>query len=546
MRINGKISGGVNVSGHHGTTNSKGVAILVKENLGIDIITSFSDNAGRYIVVQFKYHSELFCLVNLYAPNNDAPQFFSEIFSRLEKLEGHKILTGDFNLVLNTELDRNHSSINNDKSQLLLMEYMENHCLCDIWRDRNPNRKHYTWKRNKPTKQASRIDLCLVPQAISAWIERIEIKQSIRSDHMLLECEIIPDQSKKGPGIWKFNNTHLQNKRFIDYMNEVIDRNIKSTHDLKLDSAQMWEHIKLAIIYHAQQFSREEAYKKVTNVKFIEENIKTLLDAESLNDEDAQLLEKYSQDLETMNRERTLGAIFRSRAQWYNEGEKNTKYFFNLEKSRSGAKNMSKVIKNDGSEVTDQKEILAELKLFYESLYTSDPNVKFQEVNDTNICLSDQHSKELEGDIEAVELTTALKSLKRNKCPGGDGLTAELYVVFWAKLRNLLTEALNFAYKKGELHRSALTGVISLIPKKNKDNRIVANMRPITLLNVDYKLLEKVLANRLKPALQQLVNEDQKGFLPDRYIGANIRRVLDIMENSNANRSSHRSFKFRC
>ena len=60
-------------------------------------------------------------------------------------------------------------------------------------------------------------------------------------------------------------------------------------------------------------------------------------------------------------------------------------------------------------------------------------------------------------------------------------------------------------------------------------------MRPITLLNTDYKLVEKVLANRLKPALELLINEDQKGFMSNRCISANIRRILDLVENTDDN-----------
>ena len=56
------------------------------------------------------------------------------------------------------------------------------------------------------------------------------------------------------------------------------------------------------------------------------------------------------------------------------------------------------------------------------------------------------------------------------------------------------------------------------------------NLRLITLLNTDYKILEKCLANRLKPMLNHLINEDQKGFMADRKISMNIRRILDSIE----------------
>ena len=72
----------------------------------------------------------------------------------------------------------------------------------------------------------------------------------------------------------------------------------------------------------------------------------------------------------------------------------------------------------------------------------------------------------------------------------------------------------------GQLHDSALEGLITLIPKKGRDSRYIQNMRPITLLNVDYKLVEKVLANRIKPVLSHIIHPNQKGFLPKRHIGS--------------------------
>ena len=72
-------------------------------------------------------------------------------------------------------------------------------------------------------------------------------------------------------------------------------------------------------------------------------------------------------------------------------------------------------------------------------------------------------------------------------------------------------------------------GIISLIPKKDKDRSKLGNWRPITLLNIDYKLLAKVLSNRLKLLLPSLIDPDQTGYVPDRYIGENILLLSDIL-----------------
>ena len=89
------------------------------------------------------------------------------------------------------------------------------------------------------------------------------------------------------------------------------------------------------------------------------------------------------------------------------------------------------------------------------------------------------------------------------------------------------------AFETGHLHDSALKGVINLIPKKNKDTRFVKNLRPITLLNTDYKLIEKMLALCIKPVLHRLIHADQQGFMQKRRISYNIRCILDILDYVN-------------
>ncbi len=85
-----------------------------------------------------------------------------------------------------------------------------------------------------------------------------------------------------------------------------------------------------------------------------------------------------------------------------------------------------------------------------------------------------------------------------------------------------------------ELHISARRGIINLIPKKFKDLNFIKNWRPITLLNCDYKILAKTLATRLKIQLEKLISKDQSGFLRGRFIGENIKLILDMLDYTEA------------
>ena len=75
--------------------------------------------------------------------------------------------------------------------------------------------------------------------------------------------------------------------------------------------------------------------------------------------------------------------------------------------------------------------------------------------------------------------------------------------------------------------------VLSLIPKPNKDLRYLKNWRPISLLNTDYKILAKTLATRLQSVINTIISPDQTGYIKGRYIGQNLRTIIDIIEYTN-------------
>ena len=169
-------------------------------------------------------------------------------------------------------------------------------------------------------------------------------------------------------------------------------------------------------------------------------------------------------------------------------------------------------------------------------LYTSEEVEPFSFINEEKHHFLPELRDNMEGLFTMQELKVAVKGMARNKSPGLDGLTAEFYQMFFPKIGELLLKAINYAFTtSGKLHSSAMRGVITLIPKPGKDMHKLSDQRPITLLCQDYKLVEKMMANRLKPALEFVINQDQKGFMADRRISCNIRRILDFIDYAERN-----------
>ena len=116
-----------------------------------------------------------------------------------------------------------------------------------------------------------------------------------------------------------------------------------------------------------------------------------------------------------------------------------------------------------------------------------------------------------------------------NKAPGTSGLNSSYFLEIWPYAGKLITRSINDCLKSGRLPAKQREGVIVLIPKHDKDQRIIGNLRPITLLNCYYKIISGVITNRMKPVLQKLIDSHQKAYLPGRYIGECTRTVHDIM-----------------
>ena len=129
----------------------------------------------------------------------------------------------------------------------------------------------------------------------------------------------------------------------------------------------------------------------------------------------------------------------------------------------------------------------------------------------------------------------ALKTFKKNKTPGNDGLTVEFYLAFWPLVEKCLVECLNFAHRHGELSTSQKQAMITLIEKKDKDKRLLKNWRLISLINMDVKIASKTMAMRLESILPFLVHHSQNAFIKGRSIFDAIRTIDDILEYAKRN-----------
>ncbi len=232
--------------------------------------------------------------------------------------------------------------------------------------------------------------------------------------------------------------------------------------------------------------------------------------------------------------EKAKGAYIRSRAKWIEERERNSAYFSRLDKSRQEKNNIRSLI-IDGSESSNANDIAQKNFLFYSNLYKStfskiNADAFFDSIKPFIPQISLEFKEICDAKISLQELENALQALSSDKSPGSDGLTANLKKKIWHSIKCILFKALTEITECLSLSHTMKQGVIILIPKPGKDPKILDNLRPITLLNNDYKLLAHIYSNRLKSGLSQIISNTQSGFMRGRSIHNNLRLVQDLID----------------
>ena len=187
--------------------------------------------------------------------------------------------------------------------------------------------------------------------------------------------------------------------------------------------------------------------------------------------------------------------------------------------------------------LTIAKTFLSLLKTFYENLYTRG-NISRDAIDEllNKIPISKKNIKWIlnlcEAEISLDEIIEAINSQKNNKSPGNDGLTAEFYKHFSSDIAPMLLDVYNSWTELGIMGISSRTGIISVIYKKG-DKKDIANYRPISLLNLDYKIYTTILKNRMQQTLDKIIGENQTAAIQNRTILHTLSTIRDTIDVSN-------------
>ena len=513
---------------NHGSRKSRGVAILISDKSGLVVTNIHKDDDGRWLSGEIMWNNSIIYVASVYAPNDihNRVVFFDNLVDKIDD-KNDWIVGGDFNC----DLDRVQIK---DVSKTILQNVMNEKDLLDVWLTINSNIPGFT-HYHKGTRQQSRIDYLMVSSNVIASISNVQVHSFGLSDHHILGMKLeVPLPNGYGKGRWICNNSLLKEEeasfRIKHFWSFWQAEKHKYNH-----ITDWWELGKSRVKEILQELGKEKAQKDKRVRSELQRQYNLLIqNPECANPEDIKSLEIKMNNYDIQEWRR---AQVRVRNVMKDEGEKPSKFFLQLEKQNCKSSRLDKLLNHDGTYTDTLDGMLNIANTFYSNLYKCESVSKDHLQNIiSNIQekeISDDVSNDLEKDISNDEVKVALYQMNKNKSPGIDGLTVEFYQYFWDIIGTDLVEVYNDCFESGSLSLSMNSALIRLIYKNSGSRHELKNWRPISLLTVDYKILSKVITNRLKVIMPSLVGEEQSCGVVGRKIHHNLMLLRDVVDYAN-------------
>lgn len=218
----------------------------------------------------------------------------------------------------------------------------------------------------------------------------------------------------------------------------------------------------------------------------------------------------------------------RSKQHWLKAGDQNTKFFHAAVKNRRSTNKIRCLQNKEGHMVDWDTGIEMVMVDYFDQLFTAS-NIECGTVIDCiQTTITEAQNTCLLASVSEIEVKAALFHMFPDKSPGPDGMSPGFYQSHWHIVRGDIVSIVQKFFETGLIDQQLQCTNIVLIPKK-KNPSLMTELRPISLCNVVYKIISKVLANRLKSIIDLIISDSQSAFIPGRLITDNIMVAYEVM-----------------
>lgn len=521
-----------NVCVSHAAGLSAGCCLFLRKDIGIAEKEVVTCARGRFIVCDFMYEKLELRVIAVYAPTvrKERREFFEQLVPFLECGRA-LIFLGDFNCVLDPN-DRSNGSVVKDSSAEFLKGVLNECSLEDVTGLVNGRKRvHFTHFQGI---SHARLDRIYVSPEFSPSCEEYEVKQVSFSDHCLVMVTLGGMKQRKAKmnwDLWKINSRLTEDEKFVKKVKESM-----AIFDVsELSCIESWERFKQDVKINAIERSTLIKHEERKEEKQLRELLA------NLGREEEKMPGMFMHDikgikvrLEGLDAQKYRGAAIRARAEKWLTGEMPTKRVLSDEKRYARSSEIAD-IEYKGQIRSDQSGIASAFVEHYRELFAG--KIPSEEgFRETFLPLMPKLEKEiteeLEKEISVEEIETAIDELNAGKSPGPDGLSAAFYKSFKNRLTIMLYKLFKECFQVGSLPPSFSNAHTVLVPKTDEPAKLVqvTSYRPITLTNVDYKILMKVLAKRLQYVIKDIVGPHQTCGIKGRSIFNNIHVARSVLE----------------
>ena len=236
----------------------------------------------------------------------------------------------------------------------------------------------------------------------------------------------------------------------------------------------------------------------------------------------------------------------RSRVKWMEFGDKNTRYFHQVTRQRRQINKVVRIKERDGEWIEEKEMVRGRFEDYYKELFCTRGGRRWGRVLEyVPKVVNEDVNKELVREVEEDEIKNAVFQLGTFKAPGPDGFNGLFYQKFWEVVNKDVKEAVKSFFINGRMLKELNATEIVLIPKV-KGPEEVTQFRPISLCNFAYKVISKIMVNRMQERMGEIITENQSAFLAGRQIQDNIlvaQEVFHFLKMKKRGKKSYMAMK---